>query len=151
MPKKIFITIIFFCIYTSANAKNIKITSDELEIVRANNTSIFYGNVYALQDNLQIWSEKLIVISTNDERNIEEIKALGSVKIVRDELIINGNIAKYDPANNILIAYGDVKVTQDRNIILCDEIIVDLENSSSIMKSNVTKRVEAVIISGDTD
>ena len=38
---------------------------------------------------------------------------------------------------------------QDGNIILCDEIVVDLESSSSIMKSDPTKRVEALIVSKD--
>ncbi len=144
---KNFITfLIFFCICTSANAKKIKIISDELEIIRISNTSIFYGNVYALEDNLQIWSEKLIVTSSDDEKKIEEITALGNVKIARDELTINGSIAKYDPAKNILIAYGKVEVIQNNNIIQCDEIILDLEKSSSIMKSGSNRRVEALIV-----
>ena len=40
---------------------------------------------------------------------------------------------------------------QNENNILCDKIIVDLENSSSIMMSESTKRVEALIISEDSN
>ena len=60
---------------------------------------------------------------------------------------ILGDEAIYDPIKNELIVIGKVKVTQNDNIILCDEIIIDLENSSSIMRSESTKRVKATIIS----
>ncbi|MFL2900568.1 MAG: hypothetical protein ACJZ62_02590 [Candidatus Pelagibacterales bacterium] len=83
------------------------------------------------------------------KKTIEEIDALNNVRILRDELSINGNQAKYNPNNKSLIVIGEVKVEQDGNIILCDEIVVDLESSSSIMKSKSTKRVEALIIAKD--
>ena len=115
-----------------ANAKQIKIKSDKLEIIRTENISIFTGKVYALGDNLEIWSEKLIVTSSEDEKEVKEINAYGNVKILREGLSINGNEAKYRP---------------NKNIISCDKIVVDLKNSSSIMSSVSKSRVEAIIIS----
>lgn len=141
-----FLILLFSFTAFTANATEIKIISDKLEITRTDNTSIFSGNVYAIQDNLKIWSDKLIVTSSKDEKTINNIDALSNVKILRDELSINGDKAKYDPNKNSLIVIGEVKVKQNENIIFCDEIIVDLENSSSIMKSDSTKRVEALII-----
>ena len=75
-----------------------------------------------------------------------EINANGTVKIVREELSINGDKARYDPIQNKLFVFGEVEVLQNQNIIICDKIIVDLENSSSIMSSDSNKRVEALII-----
>ena len=63
-----------------------------------------------------------------------------------NELSINGDEANYDPIKDTLIVIGDVKVKQNDNIVLCDEIVIDLVNSSSIMKSDSAKRVEALII-----
>ena len=146
MFKKFFITFLFILFVTSANAEQIKIISDELEVIRSENISIFSGNVYALRDNLEIWSKELIITSSKDKNEIKEIKAHGNVKIIRKELSINGDKARYDPIQNKLFVFGKVEVLQDRSIILCDKIIVDLENSSSIMSSNTNKRVEAVII-----
>ena len=146
MLKKIFINFLFIFITNSAIAKEIKIISDELEIIRIENISIFTGNVYAVEDNLKIWSEKLIMTSTLDEKEIKEINAQGNVKIVRQELSINGDKARYDVIQNKLFVSGKVEVLQNQSIILCDKIIVDLENSSSIMSSDSNKRVEAVII-----
>ena len=147
MLKNILICFFCFLFISIANAKQIKITSDKLEIDRSANISIFSGKVYALEDNLEIWSEKLIVTSSEDEKRVKEINAYGNVKILREELSINGNEAKYHPNKNTLVVFGEVEVIQNKNIILCDKIVVDLENSSSIMSSDNISRVEALIIS----
>ena len=146
MLKNFFIAFLFILFANSANAKQIKIISDKLEIIRADNISIFSGNVYAVEDNLSIWSEKLIMTSSKDEKEVREINAHGNVKIVREELSINGDKARYNPVQNKLFVFGKVEVLQNQSIILCDKIIVDLENSSSIMSSDSNKRVEALII-----
>ena len=145
MLKYFLVSFLFILLINSANAKQIKIISDKLEIIRAENISIFSGNVYALENNLEIWSEKLIITSSKDENEVKEINAQGNVKIVREELSINGEKARYDPIQNKLFVFGKVEVLQNQSIILCDKIIVDLENSSSIMSSNSNKRVEALI------
>ena len=146
MLKIFFITLFSFLFINATNAEQIKIISDKLEIIRAENISIFSGNVYAIEGNLEIWSEKLIMTSSNDETEVEEINAHGNVKIVREELSISGDRAQYDPIQNKLIVFNKVEVIQNRSIIMCDKIIVDLENSSSIMSSESNKRVEALII-----
>ena len=64
--------------------------SDKLEILRKENISIFSGNVYAYEEGLEIWSEKLTVTSSDDERTINKIDALDNVKILRQNLMING-------------------------------------------------------------
>ena len=146
MLKKIFITFLFSLITNSVIAKEIKIISDKLEIIRTENISIFSGNVHAMEDDLKIWSERLIMTSSKDEKQVKEINAHGNVKIVREELTINGDKARYDPIQNKLFVFGKVEVLQDQSIILCDKIIVDLEDSSSIMSSDSNKRVEALIV-----
>ena len=146
MFKNFLIIFLFIVFINSANAKQIKIISDKLEVIRAENISIFSGNVYAMTDNLEIWSEELIMISSEDESEVKEINANGTVKIVREELSINGDKARYDPIQNKLFVFGEVEVLQNQSTILCDKIIVDLENSSSIMSSDSNKRVEALII-----
>ena len=146
MFKKIFISFLCIVFTNPANAKQIKIVSDELEVIRAENISIFSGNVYAMEDNLEIWSEELVVTSSQDENEIKEINAHGNVKIVREELSINGDKASFDLIPNKLFVFDEVEVLQNQITILCDIIIVDLENSSSIMSSDSNKRVEAIII-----
>ena len=145
MLKIFFITLFSILFINATNAEQIKIISNKLEIIRAENISIFSGNVYAIEGNLEIWSEKLIMTSSKDEKEIKEINAHGNVKIIREELSINGDKARYDPIQNKLFVFGKVEVLQNQSIILCDKIVVDLENSSSIMSSNSNERVEALI------
>ena len=149
MIKNIFFIFLILLYSTSSFANKIKIISDKLEIVRSKNVSIFSGKVYALEDNMKIWSDELILTSSKDEKTIKRINAKNNVKILREQLSIIGDEAVYDPLKNELTVIGEVKVSENDNIILCDEIIIDLENSSSIMKSEPTKRVEAIIISED--
>ena len=146
MLRNFFVVSLFILFISSANAKQLKIVSNKLEIIRAENISIFSGNVYAIENNLQIWAEKLTMISSKDESEVEEINAYGDVKIIREELSISGDKARYNPTQNKLFVFGKVEVLQDQSIILCDKIIMDLENSSSIMSSVSNKRVEALII-----
>ena len=147
MFKKFLIIFVFILFIDAANAEQIKITSDKLEIIRSENISIFSGKVYAIENNLEIWSERLIVTSGKDQVKVKEINAEGGVKILREGLSINGNKARYDPSKNKLVVFGKVEVLLDDNVIMCDKIVVDLENSSSIMSSDSTTRVEAVILS----
>ena len=149
MIRNVFLIFLFFVFSNVANAKQIRIVSDKLEILRHDNISIFSGNVYAIENNLEIWSHKLTVISNKDQTKIKEINAQDDVRILKNGLSVTGNNAKYHPSNNKLTVIGQVKVMQNENIILCDEILLDLTNSSSIMKSHSTKRVEALIISED--
>ena len=149
MIKNIFFIFLILLYSSSSFANKINIISDKLEIVRSKNVSIFSGKVYALEDNMKIWSDELILTSSKDEKTIKRINAKDNVKILREQLSIIGDEAVYDPLKNELTVIGEVKVSENDNIILCDEIIIDLENSSSIMKSEPTKRVEAIIISED--
>ena len=43
--------------------------------------------------------------------------------------------------------YGDVVVVENQNYVKSDELFLDLNNSTSIMRSNTSKRVEAFIVS----
>ena len=138
-----FIFIIFLS--TETLSDDINILSDKLEIIRTDNISIFTGNVHAYEKDLEIWSEKLVITSSENEENIEEITANGDIKIIRNDVTIHGNQARYDTINNLLFVYGNVEVNRNKNIIVCDELILDLENSTSIMKSKSKKRVEATI------
>ena len=48
---------------------------------------------------------------------------------------------------NTLYIRGDVEVIENNNTVYCSELIIDIENSSSIMTGGSTNRVEALIFS----
>ncbi len=136
---------LFFTAFVYAN--ELKITSQNLEVDRDKKISIFTGNVYAYNIDIQIWSEKLIVKFNENDNKIQLISAENEVKIVREGITATGNESEYNPNENTINMYGDVVVVENQNYIKSDELFLDLNNSTSIMRSITSKRVEAFIVS----
>ena len=145
---KIYIFIIFLLfLKIQVSANEINIESDRLEINDDTNESIIIGNVYAEEDTFKIWSEKMIVNFDENRDQIDEIQSFDDVKIHHNGMITNSDRALYLPGTQILTLTGNVHVNQDGNQIKCEELILDIKNSTSIMKGNSAKRLEATIIS----
>ena len=123
----------------------LKITSNNLEVDRSNKISIFSGDVYVWNQNIKIWSEKLIVKFNNNENEIEEFNAINKVKIVKDEITATGDTGLYFPKSDVINLFGNVEVYENNNYVKCDELFLDIKNSTSIMKSTSSDRVEALI------
>ena len=139
-------TSIFLLLASISYSKEINISSDELVIDRKNNISIFSGNVYAFEKNLEIWADQLTLKFNYEKNEVEEIYAEQNVKIARENVIATGNTGFYYPANNEIKMLNDVEVIENENFVRCDELVLDISNSISIMKSNTKSRVEAIIV-----
>ena len=110
--------------------------------------SIFTGDVYAYNEDLKIWSDKMIINLKLEKNEIKEISASGNVKIIRlvEGSEIYGDNANYFIEEEIIIVTGNVVVEENGNKIMGNELVVDLKNSSSIMKGTNSNRVEAFIL-----
>lgn len=139
----VFLNIVFVF---NCSADELRITSDNLEVDRKNKISIFSGNVYANNADIEIWSEMLIIKYNEDESGIKQLNAKKSVKIINEGITATGTIGEYYPDNDTLNLYGEVVVVENNNYVKCDELYLDLKNSTSIMKSASSKRVEAYIV-----
>ena len=152
MNKKIssLFLIIFSLMITNVSSKEngINIVSNELNVDMDQRTSTFTGDVYANDENLKIWSEKMIIIFKTDKDEIKEILASGNVKIIRlsKGSEIYGDIANYFLEDEIIIVTGNVLVKENNNQVSGSKLTVDLKSSSSIMVGSDLDRVEAVII-----
>ena len=151
MNKKILFLIQLILLLTSFNAasnnNNINIISDQLDIDMNERKSIFTGNVYAYNEELKVWSNKMIINLQIERDEIKEIFASGDVKIIRllDGSEIYGDKANYSLENETIIITGNVIVKENGNKITGNELVVDLKNSSSIMIGSDTDRVEAIV------
>ena len=139
-------TSIFLLLASISYSKEINISSDELVIDRKNNISIFSGNVYAFEKNLEIWADQLTLKFNYEKNEVEEIYAEQNVKIARENIIATGNTGFYYPANNEIKMLNDVEVIENENFVRCDELVLDITNSISIMRSKTKSRVEAIIV-----
>ena len=144
--KSFYIIIINLLLIINSYSNELKVTSENLEVDRVNRISVFLGNVYAYNKDIKIWSDKLIVKFDNEENDIEELNAENSVKIIKEEITATGDIGVYYPKSEKLNLLGNVEVIEKNNYVKCDELYLDIKNSTSIMRSNSSKRVEAYII-----
>ena len=146
MSKKSFYIVIINLLLTVYSYSNeLKVTAEYLEVDRENRISVFSGDVYVYNKDIKIWSEKLIVKFDNTKNEIEQLNAEYSVKIIKDEITATGDIGVYYPKTEKLNLLGNVEVLEKNNYVKCDELYLDIKNSTSIMKSNSSKRVEALI------
>ena len=138
----IFILLYFF---SYCYSDEIKIISNKLSIDRDNRVSIFTGEVYAYEKNLEIWADEITLKFKKDEDKIQELLAVNKVKIVKQDITATGSRGIYYPLEEKLQLYDDVEVLENNNSVKCDELILDIKNSTSIMKSVSNNRVEATI------
>ena len=130
MFKKSFnIIIINLLLIINSYSNELKITSENLEVDRKNKITVFLGDVYAY----------------NKDNEIDQLNAENSVKIIKEEITATGDIGLYYPKSEILNLLGNVEVIENNNYVKCDELYLDIKNSTSIMRSNSSNRVEAYI------
>ena len=153
MNKKLAFLILIILSLTFSNAisnnGSINIISNQLNIEMNERKSIFTGDVYAHNEDLKVWSDKMIINLKLEKNEIKEILASGNVKIIRliEGSEIYGDNANYFIEEEIIIVTGNVAVKENGNKIMGSELVVDLKNSSSIMRGTNSNRVEAFILS----
>ena len=143
---------LFLCLLISqifflkiAFSDEILIESEELIITNEPLTTTFVGNVYAFDNEIKLWSDKILILYTETESQIDQIKCFGNSKLVREnQEIISENIT-YFAIDKKIYAKGDITLTQDENVMMGNELSVDLVKSTSIMKSNQNNKVTVKI------
>ena len=147
MTKPIIIILLLIFASSKIHAKEIRINSNELEIDREKKISTFIGNVYVKEKDMELWAETIIIKFNDTEDEIQELYAEDKVKVIRKEITAVSDISIYNPINEEIRMIDNVEVWKNGNIIKCDELVLDIKNSTSIMKSKANQRVEALIIS----
>ena len=145
--KYIFNITFLFCLFNfiTAFSDTIKISSEKLNVDRDKNISVFTGNVYAEDEKIKLWSDKISMFYDETEKSVYEIVAENNVKIIVNQVTAYGDFSKYQVDNEELLLKGNVVVIEKDNKIQSDQLILDLVNSTSIMTSKSNSRVTAQI------
>ena len=123
----------------------ILIESEELMITNKPLTTTFIGKVYAFDDEIKLWSDKILILYTKTENDIDQIKSFGNTKLVRENQEIISDKMTYFVIDKKIFAKGNITLTQDKNVMKGNELSVDLVRSTSIMKNNKKNRVTVKI------
>jgi lipopolysaccharide transport protein LptA len=142
----------FLCLFISlisflkiSYSDEILIESEELMITNEPLTATFIGKVYAFDDEIKLWSDKILISYKGSENQVDQIKSFGNTKLIRkNQQIISENMT-YFVIDKKIYARGSITFTQDENVMRGDELSVDLVKSTSIMKSNKNNKVKVKI------
>ena len=148
---KFFLCLFIFLIsfLKTSYSDEILIESEELIITNEPLTTTFIGSVYAIDNEIKLWSDKILILYTETESQIDQIKCFGNSKLVREnQEIISENIT-YFAIDKKIYAKGDITLTQDENVMKGNELSVDLVKSTSIMKSSQNNKVTVKITSNE--
>ena len=131
----------------SSKENEMNILSNKLEINTDQRTSIFTGNVHAIDNTIKLWSDKMVITLKSDKDEIKEILASGNVKIIKlnEKREIYGDTAKYFLEDEIIVVTGNVLVKDIDSQVKGSKLTVELKNSSSIILGSDSNRVEAII------
>ena len=127
----------------------ILIESEELIITNEPLTTTFIGNVHAFDNEVKLWSDKILILYTETESQIDQIKSYGNTKLVRENQEIISENLTYFVIDKKIYAKGNIVLTQDENIIRGNELNVDLVTSTSIINSNKNNKVKVKINSNE--
>jgi lipopolysaccharide transport protein LptA len=147
--KKVYLIILILITSHTLSAEEdisyLEIASDKLIITENPLVSEFIGNVYAKNEDNQIWGNTILVNYDNDKK-INLITAVGNVIVERQEEKIIGDKAVYNLKSKKIIISGDVSVFRGGNILNGSELTMDLITSISIIKGSNKKQVSAKVI-----
>jgi len=123
----------------------LEITSNQLEVFQEDQKSVFSGDVVAQQGEMTLYTDQLTVTFDN-QNDVSRVEAAGSVRIEEPLRNARGNHAVFDREADTLVLSGNAVVVQGENRISGDEITLFIGQNRSIVKSNDTGRVRAVIL-----
>ncbi len=135
----------------SAKRGAISINSDKLEVIDARNEAIFTGRVDAVQDDSRLRADKLDVLfekKTTDDNagaepgagwgDVKTIIATGNVFYVTPKQVAKAEKAVYDVLKDQVTMSGNVVVTQGKNVIRGDKLILQISTGRAVFDARNT-------------
>ena len=127
------------------NSLPIQIKSNELQTDNAARTATFTGKVVARQGDVTIYSDKLVIHYSSNDKDVDQVEAFGSVRIIQENRLGESDHAVYESKAGKITLDGNPKVVQGRDVITGNLITYYVDEQKSVVTSAPGKRVDAVI------
>jgi lipopolysaccharide export system protein LptA len=127
------------------NSQPIQIKANELVTDSASRTATFVGKVSARQGDITIYSDKLVILYSVADKDVEKVEAFGSVRIVQGSSLAEAEHAVYDNAAGKIVLDGNPKVVQGENTITGKLITYYVDKQKSEVTSGPGEPVKATI------
>lgn len=126
------------------NRGPVEISSDKMVADDLAKTLVFEGSAVATQDDVTIYADRLTVTYTGEDREIQQVVAKGSVRIVQGTRVATGEEAVLYHAEERIVLTGTPEVRDGDNFVKGDEITIYLNDQRSIVTGGDSGRVNAV-------
>jgi lipopolysaccharide export system protein LptA len=130
------------------NSQPIQLKSDHLATDSTNRSARFTGRVTAQQGDLTILCDELVVRYAEKGNDVEEVTAIGNVRITQGERSAFAGQAVYDNKGGQIRLDQNPRVVQGDNTIVGATIIYQVNELKSIVTGGPGQRVEATIRPG---
>ncbi|MGI9509036.1 MAG: lipopolysaccharide transport periplasmic protein LptA [Geminicoccaceae bacterium] len=130
----------------------IEISADSLEVEQEEQVATFAGNVDAVQGDLVLSADKLMVhyegkstavgLAAGSDSSIRRIDAEGDVIIASPEETAKGRFGTYDVPGKLVTLEGQVVLTRGENVIRGERLELDLVTGKSRMVGTETTVAE---------
>lgn len=101
----------------------LNITSQRMVSEKKNSKISFYGSVVAIKGQLKVEADEVHVFSDKTQENLQEMEALGSVKITHKDKTATGKKAVYYGDSQTLVLTGNPILTQGKNVAAGEKVI----------------------------
>jgi lipopolysaccharide export system protein LptA len=120
----------------------VEVTSDRLDLTRDAGTALFTGNVIAIQGEMRLSAEWVLVeyVVLEDGSlgsDIQTITAKDNVVLVTPEEAAEGDNAVYTPLTNLVVMTGNVLLPQGSNTVAGNRLTVNLETGIGEVEGRV--------------
>lgn len=126
--------------FSGNSDKPINIESDSLEVRDKEQTAIFTGNVRVVQGDVTLKTKVLKVwyegkVGAAGQQQIRKLDADGKVLVTTRDQTTTGNHATFDMKTQIITMTGDVILSQGKNVLKGDRLVVDLNTGRSHLEA----------------
>lgn len=129
---------------SSKNRGPVQVTSDRMEADDLAQTLVFAGNAVASQDDVTIHGDRLTIKYTGEKREIEQVIAEGSVRIVQETRVATGEKAILYHLEERIVMTGSPEVRDGDNYVKGQKITIYLNDKRSVVSGGAGGRVNAV-------
>lgn len=132
----------------------INIESDSLEVRDKDQIAIFTGNVRVVQGDVTLKTKVLKVnyegkVGAAGQQQISKLEADGKVLVTTQDRSMTGEHATFDMKTQIITMDGDVVLSQGKNVLKGDRLVVDLNTGRSHLEAR--GRVSGSFVSNPSD
>ncbi|MCS7215700.1 MAG: lipopolysaccharide transport periplasmic protein LptA [Thermodesulfovibrio sp.] len=143
--KSSFIAIVIFLLFINSvmaeekkeTPEPIIITSKSLINDSKAKTATFEGDVVAKKGDITLYASKMIVYYEDEQKggNIKMIEAIGNVKLVKADRVVNSHKATYYPEPEERVVFtGEPRATEGKNLVTGEKIIYFIKNDKSMVE-----------------